>query len=83
MAETSVGARLVAEFDRMVRRDGGEVTLLAEDGAVIRVGYRPGSAGPDCRDDVCILPQDELRQLMAETLRRRNPEKELVVEVLA
>ncbi|WP_433496398.1 hypothetical protein ACQP1K_15480 [Sphaerimonospora sp. CA-214678] len=83
MAETSVGERLVAEFDRMVRRDGGEVTLLAEDGEVIRVGYRPGSAGPDCRDDVCILPQDELRQLMAETLRRRNPEKELVVEVLA
>ncbi|WP_433377920.1 hypothetical protein [Streptosporangium sp. CA-115845] len=82
MAVTSIGAQLVAEFDRMVRRDGGEVTLLAEDGDVIRVGYRPGNAGPDCRDDVCVLPQQELRQLMAETLRRRGPHIEIVVEVL-
>lgn len=79
----SIGAELVAQFDRMVRRDGGEVTLLADDGDVIRVGYRPGSAGPECSDDVCILPQQELHQLMAETLRRRSPQTRLVVEVLA
>ncbi|GGO82749.1 hypothetical protein [Nonomuraea cavernae] len=82
MAVTSIGAQLVAEFERMVRRDGGEVVLLAEEGDLIRVGYRPGSAGPDCKDDVCVLPQHELRQLMAETLRRRAPGRELVMEVL-
>jgi hypothetical protein len=82
MPETTTGAQLVAEFDRMVRRDGGEVVLLADDGEVVRVGYRPGNAGPDCRDDVCILPQQELRQLMSETLRRRAPQLRLEVEVL-
>ena len=73
---------LVAQFDRMVRRDGGSVTLLAASDTVIRVGYRPGSAGPDCSDDVCVLPQHELRQLMVETLRRRRPGTDLVVETL-
>ncbi|GAA4530690.1 hypothetical protein GCM10023096_71710 [Nonomuraea ferruginea] len=82
MAVTSTGARLVAEFERMVSRDGGELVLLAEDAGTIRVGYRPGSAGPDCADDVCVLPQHELSQLMAETLRRRSPGTEIVVEVL-
>ncbi len=79
----SIGTELVAQFDRIVHRDGGEVTLLAEDGAVLRIGYRPGNAGPDCQDDVCVLPQQELHQLMSETLRRRSPGTELVVEVLA
>jgi hypothetical protein len=77
-----VGTELVAQFDRMVKRDGGEVTLLSTDADVIRVGYRPGNAGPDCQDDVCVLPQSELHQLMSETLRRRRPGAELVVEVL-
>jgi len=80
---TSIGAELVAQFDRMVQRDGGQVTLLAESPEAIRVGYKPGNAGPDCSDDVCILPQHELRQLMSETLRRRSPQTQLTVEVLA
>jgi hypothetical protein len=80
---TSIAAQLVADFARMVQRDGGEVALLSEDGEEIRVGYRPGRAAPDCRDDVCVLPQEELRQLMAETLRRRSPRTRLVVEVMS
>lgn len=83
MPETSIGAQLVAQFDRIVRRDGGAVTLLTESGELIRVGYRPGSAGPDCSDDVCVLPQQELHELMSETLRRRSPQTQLIVEVLA
>jgi hypothetical protein len=82
LSVTSVGAQLVAQFDRMVRRDGGEVRLLSTHDGVIRVGYRPGDAGPDCQDDVCVLPQHELHHLMAETLRRRRPGTELVVELL-
>ena len=82
MSGTSIGVELVAQFDHMVRRDGGEVTLLADTGELIRVGYRPGNAGPDCQDDVCVLPHHELQQLMAETLRRRSPLAQVVVEVL-
>jgi hypothetical protein len=83
MSVGSIAPELVAQFDRIVRRDGGEVVLLSAGGDVLRVGYRPGNAGPDCRDDVCILPQEELRQLMGETLQRRSPGAELVVEVLS
>jgi Fe-S cluster biogenesis protein NfuA len=82
MTTASLGAQLVEQFDRMVRRDGGQVTLLGVTDDQIRVGYRPGSAGPDCSDDVCVLPQHELRQLMQETLSRRSPGTSLVVEVL-
>lgn len=78
----SIGTELVAQFDRMVRRDGGEVRLIEETEDVLRVGYRPGRAGPECTDDVCVLPQHELKQLMSETLRRRRPQMQLVVEVL-
>jgi hypothetical protein len=66
----------------MVRRDGGEVRLIEESADLLRVGYRPGSAGPGCAHNVCVLPQQELCQLMAETLRRRDPGKRLIVEVL-
>lgn len=82
MSLTSLGAEIVAQFDRMVRRDGGQVVLLDSEGEMLRVGYRPGSAAPDCQDDVCVLPQQELHQLMSETLQRRRPGAELVVEVL-
>jgi hypothetical protein len=74
----SVGEALVAQFDRMVRRDGGSVSLLSEDGEVIRVGYRPG-ADPDCADGTCTLPEAELQQLMAETLARQAPALKIVV----
>ena len=79
---TPAADELVHQFRRMVTRDGGELQLLADDGSRLTVGYRPGSAGPDCSDDVCVLPQHELQTLMTETLRRRRPGGEVVVEVL-
>lgn len=63
---------LVAQFDRMVRRDGGSLELLGEDGGTIAVGYRPGG-DPTCESGACVLAEAELQQLMAETLRRRDP----------
>jgi hypothetical protein len=72
---------LVEQFDRMVRRDGGELSLLGVEAGVVRVGYRLG-ADPDCTDGVCVLPQVELAKLMGETLARRNPELKVVVEVV-
>ncbi len=67
-----VAAGLVAQFDRMVRRDGGSLELVGEEGDLITVGYRPG-VDPTCVEGACVLPEHELQQLMAETLRRRQP----------
>jgi Fe-S cluster biogenesis protein NfuA len=73
--------KLVIQFDRMVRRDGGAVSLLGVDGTVVRVGYRPGT-DETCEGDACVLPHVELQQLMSETLARRDPQLQVVVEVL-
>jgi len=73
-------AALVAQFDRMVQRDGGSLQLLSVDGAVIKVGYRPG-IDPECADGVCVMPHLELQQLMSETLARRDPSLKVVVEL--
>jgi hypothetical protein len=69
---------LVAQFNRMVQRDGGSLELLGTDGGVITVGYRFGS-DPDCADGACVLPDAELQELMAETLARRDPSLRVVV----
>ena len=74
----SIGETLVAQFDRIVRRDGGSVALLSEDAEVIRIGYRPG-VDPDCSDGTCTLPEAELQQLMAETLARQSASLKVVV----
>jgi hypothetical protein len=78
---TSVADTLVAQFERMVRRDGGELSLLGVQGDVIRVGYR-AAADPTCADGACVLPHLELQQLMGETLARRDPALRVVVEVV-
>jgi hypothetical protein len=77
----SVADTLIEQFDRMVSRDGGELSLLGVEGQVVRVGYRLG-VDPSCTDGVCVLPQLELEKLMSETLARRSPEMKVVVEVV-
>jgi Fe-S cluster biogenesis protein NfuA len=78
---SEVATALVQQFDRMVRRDGGSVTLLGVNDGVIRVGYRIG-ADATCSSDACVLPEAELTQLMSETLSRRDPSLQVVVEVI-
>jgi hypothetical protein len=73
---------LVEQFGRMVRRDGGELSLLDVEGSVIRVGYRLG-ADPTCADGACVMPHVELEQLMNETVARRHPDMRVTVEVLS
>jgi hypothetical protein len=68
----STAESLVKQFDRMVKRDGGSVSLVGVDGSCITVLYKPGVA-PDCADGVCIMPHIELQAMMAETLARRDP----------
>ena len=69
----------VARLDRMVRGDGGQVTLIGVEGAVIRVGYRPG-ADPDCVVGTCVLPEIELRAMLIELIAARAPGVEVRVE---
>ena len=73
---------LVRQFDQMVKRDGGSLSLLGADGEVIRVGYKPG-VDPTCDEGSCILPHLELQQLMAETLARRAKDLRVVVELVS
>ena len=73
---------LVRQFDRMVKRDGGSLSLLGADDAVIRVGYKPG-VDPTCDEGSCVLPHLELQQLMAETLARRAKDLRVVVELVS
>jgi hypothetical protein len=80
-AVRSTAATLISQFDRMVRHDGGAVTLLGIEDSVIRVGYRPGSPA-DCADGACLLPDAELQQLMAETLTRRDATLSVVVQLV-
>lgn len=68
----STAESLVKQFDRMVKRDGGSVSLVGVEGSCITVAYHPGGA-PDCTDAVCIMPHIELQAMMAETLGRRDP----------
>ena len=74
----SVGQSLVSQFERLVRRDGGSLSLLRETAGEIVVGYRPG-AEAGCEDGVCMLAEAELQQLMAETLARQAPSLKVVV----
>jgi len=67
----SIAEHLVKQFDRMVRRDGGGLTLVGMEGTCITAAYRPGVA-PDCSSGVCIMPHVELQAMMAETLARRD-----------
>ncbi len=77
----TIAETLIAQFDRMVQRDGGSLELLGTEGNVIRVGYRPGG-DPTCADGVCVLPDAELQSLMSETLQRRDPTLQVVVSIL-
>ena len=70
---------LVAQFERMVQRDGGSLQLLGTEGNVIKVGYKLG-ADPTCEGGECILPDAELQELMSETLGRRDPSMKVQVQ---
>jgi len=74
----TIAESLIAQFDRMLQRDGGSLELLGTEGNVISVGYKLGT-DPTCADGVCVLPDAELQALMSETLQRRDPSLRVVV----
>ena len=77
-AGVTIAESLIAQFDRMVQRDGGSLELLGTEGNVITVGYKLG-VDPSCADGTCVLPDAELQALMSETLQRRDPSLRVVV----
>jgi hypothetical protein len=77
----TIAESLIAQFDRIVQRDGGSLELLGAEGNVISVGYKLG-ADPTCADGVCVLPDAELQALMSETLQRRDPSLRVVVSLI-
>jgi hypothetical protein len=83
MDQTAAATALIERFARMVERDGGTLRLLTAEGGTVRIGYRPGSAEPDCADGACVLPGAELQKLMSETAARRSPGLRIEVEVLS
>ena len=73
---------LIAQFEHMVRRDGGSLSLIGADDTTIRVGYRMGS-DVNCDSGACVLPHIELQELMNETISRRAPTMKVVVQVIS
>jgi hypothetical protein len=76
---SSIAQSLVARFSRMVRSDGGSVSLLGVEGDLVRIGYKPG-VDPECPDGVCVLPEAELQAMMAEVLAAQDPSLRVVVK---
>jgi hypothetical protein len=73
---------VVDQFQHMVRRDGGVLSLLGVEDGVMRVGYRLG-ADPTCENGACVMPHLELQELMNETLARRETAMQVVVQLVS
>jgi hypothetical protein len=76
-----IADQLMASFGRIAAADGGQLEVLAEDDACVRMGYRSGVEA-DCADGVCALPQAEIEAMMRAWLARKAPDKKLEVELL-
>lgn len=74
----SIASQLMDSFARIVRADGGSLTLISEQEGRIELGYAPGH-DPDCATGACVLPHVELQEMMAEWLSRRAPGTAVVV----
>lgn len=77
------GEQIVFEFQRLVQRDGGLLTLRSFDGSAMTIEYRAGQAA-HCDSNQCVLPHLELEELINETVQRRYPDcKVIIVNKLA
>lgn len=71
-------AAAVEELAVMLRADGGDLVLEKAEPGLDRVEVRLDLDGVSCLD--CILPPDQLRQVLQDGIARRVPsEFELVV----
>ena len=67
----SEGARQVVEqFNEIVKPEGGSVTLLSDDGGVLRVRYVPG-VNEECAE--CVMEPDALGAMMKDMVVTLDP----------
>ena len=76
----SIAQQLIDSFARMVRADGGELSLISEQEGRVELGYAPGH-DPECADGACVLPHVELQEMMSEWLGRKAPGMIVVVRL--
>jgi hypothetical protein len=79
--DMDVAKQLVDSFARMVRMDGGTLTILSVEGRNILLGYTPG-ADVECTTGACVLPHVELQEMMREWLSRRDPGANVSVQLV-
>jgi hypothetical protein len=77
----TLATELVAQFARIVRSDGGQLTILQDDEAVVRLGYVAGHDA-ECESGACVLPHFELQTMMREWLARRAPGAKVTVQLI-
>ena len=67
----SEGARQVVEqFNEIVKPEGGSVTLLSDDGGVLRVRYVPG-VNEECAE--CVMEPAALGAMMTDMVVTLDP----------
>lgn len=75
----SLATEIVAQFARIVRTDGGRLTILEDGEKAVRIGYVSGT-DPNCDGGTCVLPPAELQMMMREWLARREPGATVTVQ---
>lgn len=78
----TIGMEIIASFGRIATRDGGSVTVLAEEEGLVRLAYRAGRP-VDCESGTCMLPHAEFEEMVSEWLGRRAPGTRLEVRLMA
>jgi hypothetical protein len=75
----STGAQLVVDqFAEIVRPDGGELRLVAVEGELLRVAYRPGH-NEQC--ETCVMGPEELGEMLRSAVADHDPSiKRVAVE---
>ncbi len=77
----SIAQQLIDSFARMVRMDGGELTVISEQDDRITLGYAAGH-DPECTSGACVLPHLELQEMMSEWLGRKAPGTAVTVRLI-
>lgn len=76
--DTEAVADVLDDLRRMLQADGADLALVTADPRVDRIELTLDVSGANCAD--CVLPPDQLRDLIAASLQRRVlTEFELIV----
>jgi Fe-S cluster biogenesis protein NfuA len=76
--DTEAVAHVVDDLRRMLQADGADLALVTADPRIDRIELALDVSGASCAD--CVLPPDQLRDVIAASLQRRVPtEFELIL----